>query len=159
MIWSIDHSHSTVTMKNKDNQFLFNQNWGINHRINKEYVDCGRIQRKFVTSNWSFFPHIRLFSYSNCVINLLWCGWCVGCQSLHLRNICTCQYSSNAILSLLTEIENTFPSIHLPLHHDTSTPPTHPSTRTSNLYTISISVYHFFNWIIFIHQSTHISGN
>ena len=56
-------------------------------------------------------------------------------------------------------MENTFPSIHLPLHHDNSTSPTHPSNGTSNLYTIYISVYHFINWIISIHQSIHISDN
>ena len=49
MILSLDHSHSTVTMKK--NPYTTKIGGGVNHQIDQEYVDGGRIQRRFVALN------------------------------------------------------------------------------------------------------------
>lgn len=66
------------------------------------------------------FPIIRFFSMNrNRVVRLLIGGQCVGCKSVHVRNICIFQFVLNIAHPFLTDTFHYVPRVKsVPVHDD-----------------------------------------
>ena len=86
----------------------------------KEYVDSDEFKEELIQEGLPVFPIMRYVSMTrNGVIRLLLGRQCVGCKSMHNRNICNIQFATHVAFPFLSDkFSFVFRVRYVSTHHD-----------------------------------------